>query len=172
VAAADAGNNTDARTPEIAGGMEVLGNEGFIRRFYEEVINERLLDETLSSEELGKRYFTDSFVHAVLSEGLADYWPDAAHVESMLDGAFPDARYTLEDVIASEDKVVARWVARGTHQTTGRWLRWEGVSIFALEGGRISRVWSFSDEFHLLRQLGVVVRLEDALDGGGPRASH
>ncbi len=145
--------------------MGASEDEAVIRRFYDEVINQRLLDETLSSEELGKRYFTDEFVHAVLSEGLADYWPDAAHVESMLDGAFPDAHYSLEDVIASDGKVVTRWVARGTHQTTGRWLRWEGVTVFAMEGGRISRVWSFSDEFHLLRQLGLVIRLEEALGG-------
>ena len=96
-------------------------------------------------------------------EGLADYWPDAAHVESMLDGAFPDTRYALEDLIAGDGKVVTRWSARGTHNTTGRWLRWEGVTIFQIEEGKIGRVWSFADEFNLLRQLGVVVRLDQAL---------
>src|SRR5687768_11501287 len=127
--------------------MSAADDEALIRRFYDQVINQRLLDETLASRGLAQEYFTPSFSNAVVTEGLADYWPDAGHVESMLDGAFPDTAYALEDVIAGAGKVVTRWVARGTHQTTGRWLRWEGVTIFAMEHGKIARVWSFADEF-------------------------
>ena len=153
--------------------MGAAEDEALVRRFYAEVVNRRQLDETLSSETLASEYFTPGFTRAVLSEGLADYWPDAAHVESMLDGAFPDTTYALEDVITGPgsggDKVVTRWSARGTHQTTGRWLRWEGVTIFQMQGGKIAQVWSFADEFNLLRQLGVVVRLDQVLGGAAAR---
>ena len=147
--------------------MGAAEDAALVRRFYEEVVNQRQLDETLASEELSAAYFTPGFTRAVLSEGLADYWPDAAHVESMLDGAFPDTRYALEDLISGEGRVVTRWSARGTHQTTGRWLRWEGVTIFQMQEGRIAQVWSFADEFNLLRQLGVSVRLDQALGAMG-----
>jgi predicted ester cyclase len=156
-------DSSKASDSSAAGGADVAGDEALVRRFYEEVINQRELDETLASADRASKYFTDEFVHNVLSEGLADYWPDAAHVESMLDGAFPDTRYTVEDLITAPDRVVTRWAARGTHRTTGRWVRWEGVTIFQMAGGKIARVWSFSDEVDLLRQLGVSIRFQDAL---------
>jgi hypothetical protein len=156
-------DNLKAADSSLAAAEDSAGDEALVRRFYEEVVNQRVLDETLASADRGSNYFTAEFVRNVLSEGLADYWPDAAHVESMLDGAFPDTRYTIEDLITSPGRVVTRWAARGTHRTTGRWVRWEGVTIFQMEGGKIGRIWSFSDEVDLLRQMGVSIRLQDAL---------
>jgi steroid delta-isomerase-like uncharacterized protein len=77
--------------------------------------------------------------------------------------AFPDARSTVDDQIAVEDKVVTRWCARGTHRgelgpiaPTGRKFEMDGVTIERIAGGKIAEVWVARDELGLLRQLGVV----------------
>jgi steroid delta-isomerase-like uncharacterized protein len=77
--------------------------------------------------------------------------------------AFPDARSTVEDQVAGDDKVVTRWRARGTHRgdlgpipPTGRDFEMDGVTIERIAGGRIAEVWAVRDELGLLRRLGVV----------------
>jgi steroid delta-isomerase-like uncharacterized protein len=51
--------------------------------------------------------------------------------------AFPDIRYTIDDVIQSGDRLVLRWEARGTHQgeylgiqPSGRAIRYSGVTVY------------------------------------------
>ena len=77
--------------------------------------------------------------------------------------AFPDARSTVEEQVAAEDKVVTRWRARGTHQgplgplaATGREFEMDGITIERIAGGKIVEVWVARDELGLLRQLGLV----------------
>jgi steroid delta-isomerase-like uncharacterized protein len=83
--------------------------------------------------------------------------------------AFPDARSTVEDQVAEDDKVVTRWRARGTHRgqlgpvaATGRRFEIDGVTIERIAGGRIVEVWVARDELGLLSQLGVLANQEDA----------
>jgi steroid delta-isomerase-like uncharacterized protein len=83
--------------------------------------------------------------------------------------AFPDARSTVEDQVAEEDKVVTRWRARGTHRgelgpiaPTGREFEIDGVTIERIAGGKIAEVWVARDELGLLRQLGLVPEREAA----------
>ena len=76
--------------------------------------------------------------------------------------AFPDLRVTVEDAIAEGDRVVARWVATGTHEgafqgqaPTGRSVEWRGINIFRIECGRIAEAWSEMDTLGLRAQLGL-----------------
>jgi predicted ester cyclase len=77
--------------------------------------------------------------------------------------AFPDARSTVEDQVAEDDKVVTRWRARGTHRgqlgpiaATGRQFEMDGVTIERIAVGKIAEVWVARDELGLLGQLGVL----------------
>ena len=77
--------------------------------------------------------------------------------------AFPDARSTVEDQVAEDDKVVTRWRARATHQgplgplaPTGRGFEMDGITIERIAGGQITEVWVARDELGLLGQLGLV----------------
>ena len=79
-------------------------------------------------------------------------------------GAFPDASFSVEDLIADGDKVVSRFTARGTHQgeteefgpPTGRQLEQEGITIHRIEDGKIVEEWSQYDNLSILQQLGLV----------------
>jgi predicted ester cyclase len=79
--------------------------------------------------------------------------------------AFPDLRYTLDDLLAAEgETVVVRWTARGTHRgkfrgiaPTGQEATWGGITIYRLTGGKLVAGWSKSDQLGLLQQLGAAV---------------
>ena len=77
--------------------------------------------------------------------------------------AFPDARFTLEDVIAEGDTVVVRQTWRGTHTgnfrgipPTGKQVSGMGIIITRNVNGKAVELWSNFDDLGLLQQLGVV----------------
>jgi predicted ester cyclase len=76
---------------------------------------------------------------------------------------FPDVISTIEDLIAEEDKVVALWRSRATHQgdymgiaPTGNEVEFTGISVYRIEGGKIAQTWNIEDQLGLMRQLGAI----------------
>ncbi|QIO23058.1 ester cyclase [Haloarcula sp. JP-L23] len=76
--------------------------------------------------------------------------------------AFPDLNWTLEDVIAEDDKVVFRAIGHGTHEgelmgiePTGREVTLSGIVIFRIDDGRVVERWAQFDTTGMLSQLGV-----------------
>jgi steroid delta-isomerase-like uncharacterized protein len=122
----------------------------------------QLLEETYSK---GNLAVGDKLVaqHVVLHN------PDMKGIESwkqfatMWRTAFPDLRITADDIIAEEDKVVAIWTARGTHQgsfqgiaPTGKQVTVTGVAIYRFSGNKIEEMWGWRDALGLMQQLGVI----------------
>jgi steroid delta-isomerase-like uncharacterized protein len=76
---------------------------------------------------------------------------------------FPDVVSTIEDLIAEEDKVVARWRSRATHQgdymgipPSGKEVEFTGISVYRIEGGKIAESWTVEDQLGLMRQIGAI----------------
>ena len=74
--------------------------------------------------------------------------------------AFPDFHNQIEEIIATDDRAVARLIYSGTHQgellgrpATGRRVEYAGVSIFTMAGEQISKVWVLGDLWGLMKQL-------------------
>jgi predicted ester cyclase len=75
----------------------------------------------------------------------------------------PNVRFTIDDLIAEGDKVVARWTLSGTHigqrhkvQPTGNKVSaWE-ITIFRFSGGKIVEVWERADTYGWRQQLGMI----------------
>jgi len=74
--------------------------------------------------------------------------------------AFPDFHNHIEEIIATDDRAVARLTYSGTHQgplfdrpATGRRIEYAGVAMFTMAGERISKVWVLGDLWGLMRQL-------------------
>jgi steroid delta-isomerase-like uncharacterized protein len=88
--------------------------------------------------------------------------PDALkRIVAMYRAAFPDLRMTVDDVIASGDKVVLRWHSEGTHRgelaglaPTGVHGMATGISIDQWRDGKIVEAWAEWDNMGLARQLG------------------
>ena len=78
----------------------------------------------------------------------------------VMQSAFPDLERTIEDLFAEDDKVVARWSAKGTHlgefngiPPTGAVATSSGITIFRIADGHIVEEWSESDMLGLMQQL-------------------
>jgi steroid delta-isomerase-like uncharacterized protein len=78
-----------------------------------------------------------------------------------LRAAFPDARTTLEDIVADGDRVAFRLTIRGTHQgaflglaPTGKAIEVSFLGIVRVAGGRLVEEWGGLDQADLFRQLG------------------
>lgn len=78
--------------------------------------------------------------------------------------AFTDYRFTFEDVIAADGKVVMRCRNRARH--TGEWMGlpptgneidYEEIIITHFEGDRIARVWIQHDDILMMQQLGMTL---------------
>ena len=75
--------------------------------------------------------------------------------------AFPDLTFTVDDIVAEDNKVTARWTARGTHKgtllgiaPTGRPVTTEGISVLRIANGKIAEAWVTWDTLGMMQQLG------------------
>lgn len=76
---------------------------------------------------------------------------------------FPDLHLSLEDLIAEDDKVVARITVTGTHRgdymglsATLNPVIYNEIFIFRFTGGRIAETWGVVDVFTQMKQLGAI----------------
>lgn len=138
-------------------------NKAISRRVVEEIFNGGRLEV---ADELVTRDFVGH--DPALPEpllGPAGLKAQAAGYRS----AFPDLRITIEDEIAEGDRVVTRWIARGTHEAelfgipaTGKQTTATGITIDRIVDGRIAEQWNNWDTFGLLQQLGAIPALAQA----------
>ena len=129
----------------------------FVRRAYDDVFNTGNLAAV-------EEYFGPDFVNYA---GPLD-WPRGPegirHTVTMLRAAFPDLRFTIEQVIVEDETIAARWTARGTHQgalrgpmgnmpATGRPVTFQGITMGRVADGKAGASWVISDQLGLLRQI-------------------
>ncbi len=82
---------------------------------------------------------------------------------TMFLSALPDLHFTIEDLVAEGDTVVARYTARGTHQgellgipPTNRHVAISVLEIYRLVDGKIAEQWVTMDALGMMQQLGVI----------------
>lgn len=128
-------------------------NKNLVRRLFEEVFNAGELNT--ASVLLREDYIQHNPLVAPGLSGLLAFVAD-------LRRAFPDLHFTIEDLVAEGDRVVARMLAEGTHQgeflgipATGRRTRTQSIDIFRVQDGRLAEHWDVLDLHGLLAQLGL-----------------
>ncbi len=136
--------------------MPAEENRSVIRRAYEELWNGRKVDVV---DEL----VTEDFLNHAAPPGRQRGRQGLKDVVRMFEGAFPDFRYEVEDVIAEGEKVAVRDIFRGTHQgdfmgipATGNRVTMEAIHIFRFDGGRVAEHWVARDDLGMMRQLGAI----------------
>lgn len=74
--------------------------------------------------------------------------------------AFPDYHFSVEDILAENDRVALRYRGTGTHAAeflgvpaTGRRIDYTGIAILRLHDGKIAHFWAQPDQLGLLSQL-------------------
>ncbi len=131
-------------------------NKALIRRFYEEVWNRRRYDAAAD-------FFASDSVRHEASGPVRGGAEGIARNAAAWCAAFPDTRYTVEDVIAEGDRVLTRWTLTGTQQgefmgiaPTGRQIRVTGMSLDIIEDGMIVEGFDAWDALGLRQQLGAL----------------
>jgi steroid delta-isomerase-like uncharacterized protein len=136
--------------------MSTEENKAVVRRYYDEVLNGRNLDviDALAVEDYVEH---DPFPGQ--GNGRQDL---KARAKLILD-AFNPVRFTLEQVIAEEDKVVVRWSQTATQSgsfmgipPTGKEFTIAGIDIHTVRGGRMAEHWHVVDQLALMQQLGLI----------------
>jgi len=135
--------------------MPVEENKAIVRRCYEE-LNKKNLG-------IGDELFAANYVNHQPGGGEV-HGPE--ELKQLLTGfftAFPDLRFTVEDLVAEGDKVVARWTSQGTHKgefmgiaATGKQGATTGIAIFRIVGGKVVEEWAEMDMLGMMQQLGVI----------------
>ncbi|MBZ9973888.1 MULTISPECIES: ester cyclase [unclassified Mesorhizobium] len=82
-------------------------------------------------------------------------------IVAMMRGGFSDIQWTLEEAIAEENKIAARFTMSGTHTgpfmgvpPTQKTIRVQALNIYHLENGKIVKEYGQPDILGLLMQLG------------------
>ena len=128
-------------------------NKAIVRRWYEEMWNKgnlELIDELIAPDVTG---------HSPIQN--VDGVESSKRYVTMTRAAFPDLHFTIEEMIAEGDKVVAVRTLAGTHRgeylgvaPTGNHVNITGINIFRIADGRIAETSTFVDRLDLMEQLG------------------
>jgi steroid delta-isomerase-like uncharacterized protein len=136
--------------------MSRQDNKTVVRRYYEEVFNQR---KTGLIDQLAIEDYVEHDPFPGHGNGRADL---RARVQAIL-GAFAPLQFRLEDLVAEQDRVVARWSQTGSHTgpfmgiaATGRQFTITGIDVHRLRDGRMAEHWHVVDLYGLLCQLGAI----------------
>ncbi|MFQ5864509.1 MAG: ester cyclase [bacterium] len=136
--------------------MSTEENKAAVRRLIDEAWNKgnlAAIDEILDPD----------YVLHIAAPGARSDREGYKQAVSMYRTAFPDFHFTIEDMVAEDDKVVIRCTMGGIHKgefmgnaPTGKELTQTAIAIRRFEGGKIVEEWVESDMLGLMQQMGVV----------------
>jgi steroid delta-isomerase-like uncharacterized protein len=134
-------------------------NKNIVRRFVQEVWNEGKLevaDEVLAADYIEHPSTPDD------SKKDEPTGPDGMkRFVGMFRNAFPDIVFSIEHMVAEDDKVAIHLVGEGTHQgelhglpPTGKHVRIGGAAIHRIQDDKIVETYQVVDRLSLREQLG------------------
>ncbi len=136
--------------------MPVDENRQLVERFYNVMWNRWDADEMRAILDPQVDFHGSIGLHVTGHDGFAGYM-------QTIHEAFPDFHNRIDDLVATEDRAVARLTYTGTHEgalfgipATGKRIEYAGVAMFTLAGGRITKVWVLGDRMALMEQIGAI----------------
>lgn len=125
--------------------------------------NKRLIERWIAFAEAGFRgefaaFISDDYVGHLGDRDMNR--DELERLERAFAAAFPDTHHTIEDLLAVDDRVVARLTMRGTHRgefhgiaPTGREVTFTAIVIYRIDAGKVAESWGEIDVLRLIRQL-------------------
>lgn len=130
-------------------------NKAIVQRFYEEVFNqgrEEVIDEIISPDYI-------DYGHEPPGRGPEGAKQDYRGATSV----FSNTHYTIDEMIATEDRVIVRWTGNYVHSgefagiaPTNKPVSLTGISIYRIANGQIQETRNAVNWLGLLQQLGAV----------------
>ena len=136
--------------------MSTENNKQLMNRFVEFIntANEQLANELISSD---AKFYVPGQPEPM--RGPAGYLA----IIGMMRSGFPDIQWTLEEMVAENDKVAARFIMRGTHQgvffnipPTNKPIKVQAMNFYRFFNGQIIEEYGQPDLLALLQQIGAV----------------
>src|ERR1044071_5146365 len=148
--------------------MSIETNKEIVRRFVDELWNQRKLE---LADELFDRDCVTHQLRIGADPAGAPRGPEVMkhHVSEWL-ASFPDIKFSIEQMLAEDDRVMTQVVARGTHK--GLWLGIPPTEkvitilmfvVHRIANGLIVEDWVLIDALGVFQQLGIVASSEELL---------
>lgn len=135
----------------------IEANKNLVRRFVEEVKNQRKLDKL--GDFFAPNYKEHNETVASFGPGIEGYQRFLGH----LFAAFPDDTLKIELITAEGDMVSYRGTESGTHRgeflkipATNRSATWTEIQFFRIAKGKVVEHWVDVDIFAWFTQLGII----------------
>jgi len=132
-------------------------NKTLIRRLYDEINrgNDAILDELLTPDFVSHGGY--AFPIMVGVRGVKE-------VVASVRSALPDLTFTVNQLVAERDRVVARGTVRGTHTgaplfgapPSGKQVTWTGIAIWRVSNGKLAERWFTDDDLKLMQGIGLI----------------
>ena len=130
-------------------------NEALARRFFEELCNDR--QASVADEIIAADYVAHG-PQAPPAEGPEGVKARIAVYQDALDGY-----WDVQEIHSAGDRVVVRWIGRGTHTgelmgvpATGATIAVDAITILRIADGQIAEEWTVWDALGLLQQVGAM----------------
>lgn len=140
---------------QVQGKVQLERNKAIVRRVWDEMVNQKRL-------ELADFLYHPDYVEHTSSGTSEMTGPEVPKASCLwMQEVFPDAHFTIEDLIAEGDRVVCRITVTGTHQGdyrgfagTGKKVTFWAVVVHRLAEGKIIEEWCLVDSFGFMDQIG------------------
>ncbi|KAJ5640110.1 uncharacterized protein N7484_007972 [Penicillium longicatenatum] len=116
-------------------------------------------DETIGQEVVSEA----AVFHVPFSDTPLKGLPGYMQVLGMMRSAYPDIQWTLDDTIIEDDRVVAQFTLRGTHEgeffgvpASGKKIQARAMNIYRFTDGMIVEETGLPDLFGIMLQIGAV----------------
>jgi steroid delta-isomerase-like uncharacterized protein len=136
--------------------MTTRENKETIRRFWEEVFNQRrfkLVDE----------FFTNDYMYHGAGGQEAKGTAELGKLLGMYFNAFPDLHAEVEDIFGEEDKVMSRAMCTGTHlgelmgmPPTGKKIAIRVICADRFRKDKVAESYELPDLFGMMVQIGAI----------------
>lgn len=135
-------------------GMETEKNKATISKLYQDTLN-------TGKFELLAHIVSENYEGIGGEKGPAGFAKGIIPVRA----AFPDIKWSIEDLIAEGDKVVVKWSWTGTNTSsftgfpiTNKTVTHHAINIFRFDKGKIIKGWMQSDRLGFFQQIGVIAQ--------------
>jgi steroid delta-isomerase-like uncharacterized protein len=139
-----------------------------------EELNKTIVEKWLTEinkdnyEELFVELWSDSCKQYFNSNSKAVKYEDFKQMLDQLYTEYPEIQHEIHEIIACDDKVLARFSGKVVHDTimfgapaTGKEIEWNAMAIFQLSKGKIQKRWEVTDLLGMYQQLGMELQLKE-----------
>jgi len=148
--------------------MSIEEHKAVVRRYFEDApYNPGVCDEIFAP---AFRFHT--IQHASVTPQVTESTPQSEKAAyEWLRTVWSSAwRFTIDELIAEGDRVMARWTFYGTHEgelaglpATHKRVTYSGINIFRIADSKIAEIWDISDRLWMWQQLGVLPDVKEAI---------